>query len=80
MNLPPDSFYYALTVIFGGALIWIIKVYIGKQDSILKQISQTVSDLKIMVAVHEEKHETTDRRLDNIEGNGKNGNGNGKKK
>lgn len=72
MNLPPDSFYYVLSAIFGGALIWIIKVYIGRQDKILSQLSETVQSLKTMVAVHEHKHEDTERRLENIE-NGKNG-------
>jgi len=79
MNLPPDSFYYVLSAVFGAALIWIIKIYIGRQDKILTELSKTVHSLNVMVAVHEEKHEDTDRRLGIIEGNG-NGHGHGKGK
>jgi len=65
--IPPDSFYYALSFLFGCALIWIIKSYIGRTDAILKQLSETVSDMKTMLAVHENKHEDNDRRFDKLE-------------
>lgn len=76
MNLPPDSFYYALSFLFGGALIWIIKVYIGRTDKMLDGLGKTVADMKTMLAVHEQRHEDSDGRIERLE----NGNGNGKRK
>jgi hypothetical protein len=67
MTLPPDSFYYVLSFLFGGALIWVIKISIHKTDAILKSLAETVADLKTIVAVHENKHEDEERRLDLLE-------------
>ena len=67
MTLPPDSFYYILTLLFGAALIWVIKISIHKADAILKSLAETVADLKTMVAVHENKHEDQERRLNLLE-------------
>lgn len=64
MNLPPDSFYYVLSFLFGSGLLWIIRSYIVRTDKILNQLSDTVSDLKTMVAVHEQKHSEVDKRLE----------------
>jgi len=67
MTLPPDSFYYVLSLLFGSGLIWIIRTHIVRTDAILKQLSQTVSDLKTMVAVHENEHEDYERRINTLE-------------
>ena len=64
MNLPPDSFYYALSFLFGAGLLWVIRSYIVRTDKILTQLSDTVADLKTMVAVHEQKHIEVDKRLE----------------
>ena len=64
ITLPPDSFYYALTVVLAGALIWVIKVYIGRVDATLKQLMETQQQMKTMLAVHEQKHEQTEKKVD----------------
>lgn len=64
MNLPPDSFYYALSFLFGAGLLWVIRSYIVRTDKILTQLSETVADLRTMVAVHEQKHVEVDKRLE----------------
>jgi len=66
MTLPPDSFYYVLSFLFGSGLIWIARTHIVRTDAILKQMSETIADLKTIVAVHENKHIEADRRIDEV--------------
>lgn len=67
MTLPPDSFYYVLSFLFGAGLLWVIRSYIVRTDKILTQLSDTVADLKTMVAVHEQKHEQHEQQYDHLD-------------
>ena len=62
MNLPPDSFYYVLSVLFGGGMLWLIRSYIVRTDKMLNQLTEAVGELKTIVAVHEEKHAGHDEK------------------
>jgi len=65
MEHAPDGwFYYAVTLAFGGALIFIILKYTGKIDVTLGKIQEAVNELKTMTSLHEQRLDTHD---DNIE-------------
>ncbi len=57
---PPIEFYYTLTLLFAGALIYIIKIYISRIDATLKQLSENQQSMKLILASHEEKHKQID--------------------
>jgi uncharacterized membrane-anchored protein YhcB (DUF1043 family) len=65
MEHAPDGwFYYAVTLAFGGALIWVIIRYTGKIDSTLTKIQETLQDLKTITSVHTHKFDAQGQRLD----------------
>lgn len=67
MEHAPDGwFYYAVTLVFGGALIWIILKYTGKIDLTLTALQQAVNELKTMVSLHDQKLETHDNEIETL--------------
>ncbi len=67
MQQAPDGwFYYAVTLVFGGALIFVILKYTGKIDVTLTKVQEAVNDLKTMVSLHEQKLETHDDDINNL--------------
>ena len=58
---PPIEFYYTLTLLFAGALIYIIKIYISRIDATLKQLSENQQSMKLILASHEEKHKQIEK-------------------
>ena len=63
-NIPPD-FWYAISMILVGILIWIIQKYFASLNTTIKEISESIKDLTKIVTRHDE-------RLDQLEN--KNGN------
>jgi uncharacterized membrane-anchored protein YhcB (DUF1043 family) len=67
MQQAPDGwFYYAVTLAFGGALIWVIIRYTGKIDTTLTEIQKTNHEMKTMLMLHEQKLETHDGEIDDL--------------
>lgn len=63
---PDGWFYYAVTLVLGGALIWVLIRYVSKIDVILTTVQEAVSELKIMAQLHEQKLETHDQEIEEI--------------
>lgn len=64
MQHAPDGwFYYAVTLAFGGALIWVILRYTSKIDTTLVEIQKTNNEMKTMLMLHEQKLETHDQDI-----------------
>ena len=62
MEQAPDGwFYYAVTLAFGGALIYVIIRYSSRIDKTLEKVQEALSELKTMTSLHEQ-------RLDNHDG------------
>jgi len=68
--VPDGIFWYSLSIILAGALIMIIWRYVDKNDKrheeheeLFKVMADTQSDMKQMLAVHEEKHEQHERDI-----------------
>jgi len=58
-NIPPD-FWYAISMILVGILIWIIQKYFASLNTTIKEISESIKDLTKIVTRHDE-------RLDQLE-------------
>lgn len=64
MEHAPDGwFYYAVTLAFGGALIYVLLRYTGKIDATLAKLQDAVQDLKAIVMVHEKRHDDHDEDI-----------------
>lgn len=64
MEHAPDGwFYYAVTLAFGGALIYVLLRYTGKIDATLAKLQDAVQDLKSIVMVHEKRHDDHDEDI-----------------
>lgn len=64
MEHAPDGwFYYAVTLAFGGALIYVLLRYTGKIDATLSKLQDAVQELKTIVMVHEKRHEDHDEDI-----------------
>ena len=54
MEQAPDGwFYYAVTLAFGGALIYVILRYSSRVDKTLEKVQETLIELKTMTSLHE---------------------------
>lgn len=64
MQQAPDGwFYYAVTLAFGGALIYVIIRYTGKIDSTLSKVQDALNELKTISKVHEQRHDDHDNDI-----------------
>lgn len=64
MEHAPDGwFYYAVTLAFGGALIYVLLRYTGKIDATLSKLQDAVQELKAIVMVHEKRHDDHDEDI-----------------
>lgn len=68
--VPDGIFWYSLSIILAGALIVIIWRYVDRNDKrheeheeLFKVIVGTQSDMKQMLAVHEEKHDQHEKDI-----------------
>lgn len=67
MQSAPDGwFYYAVTLAFGGALIYVIIRYTARIDKTLETVQQAVSELKTMVMLQGQKMEIHDDDIDDL--------------
>lgn len=67
MEHAPDGwFYYAVTLVFGGALIYVILKYTGKIDTTLNKIQEAVNELKTMTSLHEQRLDTHEDHIDDL--------------
>lgn len=54
MQSAPDGwFYYAVTLAFGAALIWVILRYTGRIDTTLNKVEEAVNQLTTMTKIHD---------------------------
>jgi len=60
--LPDNYFWYSLSILISGVLIWIIQRYIQKTERLLERLVNEVNDLKALTKLH-------NHRLDDIEKN-----------
>lgn len=67
MNIPEGSFYYVLSFLFGGGLIWIIRVYLHQQKEILNNITSAVERLNEITARHDEKIKNINEKIPKID-------------
>lgn len=65
-QIPPDGFYYTLSMILAGALIWVIKIYLNRTDTTLRQLVDAVAKLDKMLGIHEERHEHHEKQIDEL--------------
>jgi len=59
----PQDFWYAISMVLVGILIWIIQKYFASLNTTIKEISESIKDLTKIVTRHDE-------RLDQLEKNG----------
>lgn len=55
--LPPDSFYAALAILFGLALVWVIVYFITKTMSTQERLTEAIIELKNITKMHEILHD-----------------------
>lgn len=60
MSAIPHDFWYALSMLLVGVLIWIIQKYFSSLQTTIKEISESIKDLTKIVTRHDE-------RLDQLE-------------
>jgi len=65
-NIPPD-FWYAISMILVGILIWIIQKYFASLNTTIKEISESIKDLTKIITRHDERIDQHDERLGNLE-------------
>lgn len=51
--IPDQYFWYSLATLLSLALIWILKTYTGKIDTILNELKVSVNELVTITKVHE---------------------------
>jgi len=60
-NIPPD-FWYALSMLLIGVLIWIIQKYFASLNTTIKEISESIKDLTKIVTRHDERIEQLENK------------------
>lgn len=53
MTAPDQYFWYTLSTILAGALVWIVMKYIGRTEMIMTSLKETIQQLSTLVAVHD---------------------------
>lgn len=64
--VPDGVFYYTVTILLAGALIFIIWHFANKLTTTLDALKITVNELVTMTKVHEEKHKQHERKLEEL--------------
>lgn len=63
INLIPNWFYWILTIVMAGALIFIFKYYIGQQAAFNRQIADSIKVIESFVQVQNEKNKNYDKDI-----------------
>ena len=51
---PPDQyFWYSLSTILAGALLWIVTRYVSRTEILITSLKETIQQLSTLVAVHD---------------------------
>lgn len=50
---PDMLFWYSLSIILAGALIWVVNRYVTRTDKMFSQLIEAVNELRIIIKVHE---------------------------
>jgi septal ring factor EnvC (AmiA/AmiB activator) len=67
INIVPNWFYWIISVLMGGALIFIFKHYISQQVHINRQVADSIKILESFVQVQIEKNKNFDKDLARLE-------------
>jgi len=62
--IPPD-FWYALSMVLAGVLIWMIQKYFASLQTTIKELAESISELTKIITRHDERLE----QLENKNGN-----------
>ena len=63
-TVPDAWFWYTLSIVLAGALIWVIQRYINRHERILERVTQTLEEMKTMVAVHDAEIKNNRKDID----------------
>lgn len=50
---PDMLFWYSLSIVLAGSLIWVVNRYVNRTDKMFSQLIDAVNELRIIIKVHE---------------------------
>src|SRR6188768_541129 len=50
---PDMYFWYSLSIILAGALVWVVNRYVNRTDAMFAQLINMVNELRVLIKVHE---------------------------
>ena len=57
---PPEGFYYLIATLFGAGLLYAIRSFVVTTNLMLKQLTDSVTGIQQILAVHEHRHKALD--------------------
>jgi hypothetical protein len=60
----PDMFFwYSLSIVLSASLIWVVNRYVNRTDKMFQQLIDAVTELKVMIKVHESEIENLKEKV-----------------